>query len=57
VYIGDRLDVDLPAAEAAGVRCVIITRESQRAGTTGCTLVASYSEFERLLWPSAGANA
>ena len=30
LYVGDRLDVDLPTAQAAGVRCVIIARGGRR---------------------------
>jgi FMN phosphatase YigB (HAD superfamily) len=56
LYVGDRLDVDLPTAQAAGVRCVIIAHGGQRAGSAGCTLVTSYSELQRLLWPSAVPN-
>ena len=56
LYVGDRLDVDLPTAQAAGVRCVIIARGGRRGESAGCTLVASYSELQRLLWPSAVPN-
>ena len=56
LYVGNGLDDDLPTAQAAGVRCVIIARGGRRGETAGCTLVPGYSELQRLLWPSAVPN-
>jgi HAD superfamily hydrolase (TIGR01549 family) len=50
LYIGDRVDVDAPTAEAAGVRCAIVTcRADTTAGDTHIA-VASYSQLHDVLW-------
>jgi FMN phosphatase YigB (HAD superfamily) len=50
LYIGDRVDVDAATAEAAGVRCVILTRGRAPEVPGGYIQVASYSELHDLLW-------
>jgi putative hydrolase of the HAD superfamily len=50
LYIGDRADVDAPTAEAAGVRCAIVTRRpTAKAG--GHIEVSGYSQLGDVLWP------
>lgn len=50
LYIGDRPDVDAPTAEAARVRCVIVTGHRTRAGLASPLCVAGYAELhERVL--------
>ena len=51
LYVGDRVDVDAPTAEAAGVRCAILTRRT-RGKIPGFHIeVASYSRLHDVLWP------
>ena len=47
VYVGDRPEVDAPAAGAAGMRCYIIDRAG--AHGSGWTGVRDYNELGRLL--------
>jgi FMN phosphatase YigB (HAD superfamily) len=49
LYVGDRLDVDAPTAEAAGVACVIVARHTSVASAAS-RCVASYSELQSLLF-------
>jgi FMN phosphatase YigB (HAD superfamily) len=49
LYVGDRLDVDAPTADAAGVRCAIVTRHAA-TGSAASVCVASYAELAGLLW-------
>jgi HAD superfamily hydrolase (TIGR01509 family) len=51
LYVGDRVDVDAPAAEAAGVRCVIITRNTA-ASSDGHETVSGYPQLRDLLFGS-----
>jgi FMN phosphatase YigB (HAD superfamily) len=48
IYVGDRLDVDAPTAQAAGVRCAIVTRHAPPA-FAGPICVATYSELHALV--------
>ena len=50
LYVGDRLDVDLPTAEAAGVRCAIISPQAHREAR--CRMIRTHAELQRMLWPS-----
>jgi phosphoglycolate phosphatase/putative hydrolase of the HAD superfamily len=50
LYVGDRVDVDAPTAEAAGVRCAILTRRRTPKALDSHIQVASYSELSDLLW-------
>jgi FMN phosphatase YigB (HAD superfamily) len=51
LYVGDRHDVDFPAARAAGVACVIVGRRPSRpGGSDGFTSVAHYGELSALLF-------
>ena len=51
LYIGDRVDVDVPTAAAAGVGCAIVTSRPHPSPETGHVEVASYSELGAVLWP------
>jgi putative hydrolase of the HAD superfamily len=48
LYVGDRADVDAAAAEAAGIRCVILTRDKASASAT-YTTVTGYPHLHNLL--------
>jgi FMN phosphatase YigB (HAD superfamily) len=48
LYIGDRLDVDGPTADAAGVRCAIVGRSK---GPSTLLCVNGYAELEERLFP------
>jgi phosphoglycolate phosphatase/putative hydrolase of the HAD superfamily len=50
LYVGDRIDVDVPTAEAAGVGCVIVSRRHTARDPAGPLYVASYAELHDLLW-------
>jgi HAD superfamily hydrolase (TIGR01549 family) len=51
LYIGDRVDVDVPAARNAGIRCAILTsRFSERAPFTQ---FRKYQDLADLLWPGS----
>jgi FMN phosphatase YigB (HAD superfamily) len=49
LYVGDRLDVDVPTAEAAGVRCAIVIRQRAK-GPAASQCVESYAELHDLLF-------
>lgn len=50
LYIGDRLDVDAPTAEAAGVRCAIVgTRSRAPGGPSTLFCVSGFAELQMLL--------
>jgi HAD superfamily hydrolase (TIGR01549 family) len=49
LYVGDRVDVDAAAAEAAGVRCAILTSRPPSAGQTYFA-IASFAQLHQLLW-------
>lgn len=56
LYVGDRTDVDAPAAAAAGVPCAILTDEP-RDLTAAWTPVSGYPQLGQAVWgndPSAG---
>jgi FMN phosphatase YigB (HAD superfamily) len=46
LYVGDRFDVDVPTAKAAGVRCAIVTRNIAPTANVGPICVATYSELQ-----------
>jgi len=48
VYVGDRADVDAPAAEAAGMPCFILTT-AQPAAHQSWTPVSGYAQLLALL--------
>jgi putative hydrolase of the HAD superfamily len=48
LYVGDRAEVDAAAARAAGIPCVILTREGSSSGRD-YTTVASYRQLQELL--------
>jgi HAD superfamily hydrolase (TIGR01509 family) len=50
LYIGDRLDVDLPAAQHAGVRCAILGTRPSR-GNASFLPFRSYAQLPALLDP------
>ena len=50
LYVGDRVDVDVPTAEAAGMRCVIVTGRRAAKGPTAPLGVADYCELQNLLF-------
>ena len=49
LYVGDRADVDAPAAAAAGVRCAILTRRRNEDRTAGWIPVSGYRQLHQLL--------
>jgi HAD superfamily hydrolase (TIGR01549 family) len=49
LYVGDRADVDAAAAEAAGVRCAILTRRRHQGRTASWIPIAGYPQLHRLL--------
>ncbi len=51
LYIGDRLDVDAPTAEGAGVGCAILTKRQPARISPGVTCVAGYAELQKVLFP------
>jgi HAD superfamily hydrolase (TIGR01549 family) len=51
LYIGDRADVDGQTAEAAGVRCAILTRRRARSARGAYIPIAGYSDLHDLLLP------
>jgi FMN phosphatase YigB (HAD superfamily) len=48
LYVGDRVDVDAATAQAAGVRCAILTRRARLPGAA-YTTVSGYPELQRRL--------
>jgi FMN phosphatase YigB (HAD superfamily) len=56
LYVGDRADVDAPAAEAAGIRCAILTDRGH--GRTGGSVipVSAFSELLALLDQQASTD-
>jgi HAD superfamily hydrolase (TIGR01549 family) len=54
LYIGDRIDVDVPAAENAGVRCAIVTRRFSNAASF--IQFRTYRDLAELLWPRPEAS-
>jgi putative hydrolase of the HAD superfamily len=51
LYVGDRHDVDAPAARAAGVSCIIIGRGSRPPRSGDWTAVSDYAELHTMLFP------
>jgi putative hydrolase of the HAD superfamily len=49
LYVGDRVDVDAAMAEAAGVRCAIVTNRSSDGGSH--VQVTDFSQLRQQLWP------
>jgi len=49
LYIGDRVDVDAAMAEAAGVRCAIVTSRPSAGGSH--VPVTDFSQLGQMLWP------
>jgi FMN phosphatase YigB (HAD superfamily) len=58
LYVGDRHDVDAPAARAAGVQCIIVGRQRNpnRAAAEGWITVSDYSELHKLLFSDSPAS-
>jgi putative hydrolase of the HAD superfamily len=56
LYVGDRVDVDAPAAEAAGVPCAILTRTRSANGVPSYFQAENYYQLRDLLF-GAGAVA
>jgi FMN phosphatase YigB (HAD superfamily) len=50
LYVGDREDVDAPAAHAAGMPCALITERQAARRPTGPLYVTSFAELHRLLF-------
>jgi len=50
LYVGDRLDVDVPTAAAAGVRCAIVSRRATASARGAHIEVSSYSQLQDVLW-------
>jgi FMN phosphatase YigB (HAD superfamily) len=50
LYVGDRADVDAPTAEAAGVRCAIVTSRIDPTAGQAYIAVTSYSQLHGALW-------
>jgi FMN phosphatase YigB (HAD superfamily) len=48
LYVGDRADVDAAAAQAAGISCVILTRDA--ASSDAYTTVTGYRQLQALLF-------
>ena len=55
LYVGDRADVDAPAASAAGMPCVIVN--PRPAGPSTHRRVADYRELHGLLFDGASGAA
>lgn len=58
LYVGDRDDVDAPAARAAGVRCIIVGRQRNpnREASEGWITVSDYGELHKLLFSDSPAS-
>jgi FMN phosphatase YigB (HAD superfamily) len=51
LYIGDRADVDAALAQAAGVRCALITNRRLATGHRPPAICArTFEDLQRLLW-------
>jgi FMN phosphatase YigB (HAD superfamily) len=50
LYVGDRLDVDVPTAERAGVHCAIVSRHRASQGPSSHSFVNSYAELHHRLF-------
>ncbi len=54
LYVGDRHDVDGPAAHAAGVSCVIVGPKGTHPNPSGrWTAVSDFSELHTMLFPTS----
>lgn len=53
VYVGDRVDVDAAAAEAAGMRCVILTQREIAPAPGSFVPVSDFRQLLALLVPQA----
>jgi FMN phosphatase YigB (HAD superfamily) len=51
LYVGDRLDVDVPTADAAGARCAIVTGYRTPKGPAAAVRVRNYAELHDMLFP------
>jgi FMN phosphatase YigB (HAD superfamily) len=51
LYVGDREDVDAPAAAAAGAACAIVAGKTHSANVTGQVTIAGFSELTDSLFP------
>jgi beta-phosphoglucomutase-like phosphatase (HAD superfamily) len=49
LYVGDRADVDTPAATAAGVRCVLIGSSQRRSADSESLMVSDFQQLLHLL--------
>jgi len=56
LYVGDRADVDGAAADAAGIKSVIVTRSSSRSSARH-TVVPGYRQLQALLFAGAARLA
>jgi putative hydrolase of the HAD superfamily len=51
LYVGDRVDVDVPTAQAAGVRCAIVTGRRSAKESGSHIEVSGYPQLRDVLWP------